>query len=89
MDRKQQVKNILRQMEDELEMILEAPELLDLSSEECIGLAFEVIMESQEVKPTMIKPVEIDRNQVLFMIDDEEAIPLREGGLDDDEDDIL
>ena len=90
MDRKQQVKQLLRLMEDELEEILSSPELLELAPEECIGLAFEVTMDKkQEEKKTTITPVEIDRSRVLFMIDDTEAVPLKEGGLDEYEDDLL
>lgn len=90
MNRKQQVNNILKAMSLELEEILNEPSLIELSPEECIGLAMEITINDLESEPTIkthMPTGTIDRKKVVFMLDDTTAIPLFEGD-EDDEDSI-
>jgi len=89
MKRKEKIKFILRAMEDQLEDILDATEFFSLSPEECIGLSMELTINNLSNAPKTHKQqsVTIDKHKVLFMLDEQTAVPIFEEYYEEVEDD--
>lgn len=88
MNRKDEVKQILRAMEDELEVMLDSDDLSELESEDLVALSYNVVtgnIENIISEPTLITPVQINKKQVLFALDEETFFPLSEEYVDDED----
>ena len=77
MDRVFEIQRLLNKVAEELTDVLNTPENDSLSPEECIQLAFEIVT-NEENEPRVYSPLvaEIDKESVVFVIDEEFQIPL-------------
>jgi hypothetical protein len=77
MDRVFEIQRLLNKVAEELTDVLNTPANDSLSPEECIQLAFEIVT-NEESEPRVYSPLvaEIDKESVVFVIDEEFQIPL-------------
>jgi hypothetical protein len=77
MDRVFEIQRLLNKVVEELTDVLNTPVNDSLSPEECIQLAFEIVT-NEESEPRVYSPLvaEIDKESVVFVIDEEFQIPL-------------
>ena len=80
MDRVSEIQRLLNKLVEEVNDIINTPSNHNLTPEECIQMALEIIS-NEESEPRVYSPLvaEIDKESVVFAIDDEFQIPLYGG----------